>query len=93
MVQPEAQAWARRAVLLSKVSIAVTLAIGIVSLVFGGMDESWSVLAHGVESLVDCAIAALIIWRFRERMTETELAVSCRYQNIFCFHVVMRWGS
>lgn len=67
----------RRAIFLSWFTIIYNLLEGVVSIVFGVGDESIALAGFGVDSLIEVASAALILWRFRgEAHVGSEISVS-----------------
>lgn len=57
----------RRAVTLSWFTIAYNLVEGGVAIGFGLSDDSIALAGFGVDSLIEVASAALILWRFQEK--------------------------
>ena len=55
----------RRAIALSWFTIGYNLLEGAVSIAFGVSDESVALAGFGMDSLIEVASAALILWRFR----------------------------
>lgn len=67
----------RRAIFLSWFTITYNLLEGVVSIAFGVGDESVALAGFGVDSLIEVASAALILWRFRgEACIGSEISVS-----------------
>ncbi len=57
--------WTRHAIFLSWFTIGYNLVEGAVSITFGVDDESVALAGFGIDSLIEVASAALVLWRFR----------------------------
>lgn len=55
----------QRALFLSWFTVGYNLIEGVVSIAFGVSEESLSLAGFGVDSLIEVASAALVLWRFR----------------------------
>lgn len=66
-------AWVRRAILLSRLTIAWNLVEGIVSIVLGESGESLALLGFGVDSFIEVGSAMLVLWRFRREEVDGSL--------------------
>jgi divalent metal cation (Fe/Co/Zn/Cd) transporter len=65
-VTPPRSALLREAIRLSTISVAYGTLAGVAAIVFAVAARSLSLLGYGLDSAIDAAASAVLIWRFRE---------------------------
>ena len=83
--------WVSRAKTLSIITIGYNVLEGIVAVTFGLNDESVALFGFGVDSFIEVASAALVLWRFRAELL-CDVAVGGRRERSATFGIGVLFG-